>query len=269
MLFVAILIVALLIFIRSNQKLKAMTLKISLKNDDLQETIKKKDTLFKIITHDLTSPFQRIKGLTTLLMHGDASSQNRETVSHIQVTMEQAEENIINLIDLRGLEGREYKLNPIHIDFQQLTHQLQSTLHARLAFKGITLSFAKGLQELDITTDYIFLKRLIMNLISNAIEYSPNGSTINIEKTEKGDAICLISDGGNIPQLLSQHAEELQEFDANWADDSEMLVNYSIKGSLVSKYAQMLDIQIKPQEGEYNGKSVTITHLQFAQKTKQ
>ena len=103
-------------------------------------------------------------------------------------------------MDLSRIEAGKYDIEYKAFTFRDLVSNVIKGFSKKLKTQDLYVNMDKSLPEMTADEDRI--KEVLVNLIDNAIKFSPEGGIINIEAVHKNDAIyCSISDTGiGIPE---------------------------------------------------------------------
>jgi signal transduction histidine kinase len=198
----AIIIITILDFNHKNQQ---QMLAIATNSNRLKEGI------LSVVAHDLTSPIANIIVINDFLKTNITTPQNDdgESIPYIEMIDRMCQQSlsiIHDLVDVAELESANINLEktPIHLP-NFIAHAITSQ-QAKAAQKDITLSF-KNLGEsimVNINTDKF--TRVIDNLLTNAIKFTPLGGKINIDISKSNtSALIKIEDNGiGIPLHLQE-----------------------------------------------------------------
>jgi PAS domain S-box-containing protein len=158
-----------------------------------------KDRLFSIISHDLRSPFNSILGLTQLLaeQYGIFTEEERiSAVRDIHESSERAFALLENLLTWARTQTR--GINVIAGDFKLsdiATQQLEILKNTADA-KGIKLSSTVS-PDIAVHADEDMIKTVLINLISNAIKFTPEGGSVKLSASRWDKMIqTTVSDNG-------------------------------------------------------------------------
>jgi CHASE2 domain-containing sensor protein len=180
----------------------------------------RKETL-EFLSHDMRAPQAAIINLINSV--GD--DENAETLSRIKSHAE----NTLNLTDqfvqLARLESVDLKREPILL--ADLVEEAVDMFYGPAKTRRISLKAGNIDHSLFIMGDAATLKRVFANLISNAIKYSPDGSTVDysVNQTE-GKACVNISDNG--PGIPAERLDGLYERFGARSDGTEPSVGLGL-----------------------------------------
>ena len=154
-----------------------------------KEAERKKDEFISIASHELKTPMTSIKGYIQLLERS-LDKNDKETIRtrlhKVQNQIEKLNLLIADLLDISKIESGKLKFNKKYFAFDNLLDHIievmqQSNPHVRI--------LKKGEFEADIYADEMRIEQVIINFITNAIKYAPDGEEIHITTEMRGDDI--------------------------------------------------------------------------------
>ncbi|MCD4786453.1 MAG: cell wall metabolism sensor histidine kinase WalK [Candidatus Eremiobacteraeota bacterium] len=156
------------------------------------------------VSHELRTPLTSIKGYAETLLDGamtDAGLCHR----WLQIIYDESQrlERLINdLLDLSMLEAEQVELHYKSVDIRKVIDHVIFILHPLAAKEniGIETDYQKDLPLVFVDEDR--MKQVLLNLIHNAVKYSPEGSSITIEvsQMERETQVSITDRGTGIPQ---------------------------------------------------------------------
>lgn len=180
--------------------------KVSLENTlhELENSSQEKDRILRTVAHDLRNPLGGIASLTNSMVEDQAeyTSEQLDLLKIIQETSYNSLE-LINEI-LEATNSMSTELNRQLVDINTLVNNSVELLRFKAAEKNqkIILSLLAEPEELLISKEKIW--RVISNLISNAIKFSPTGGVIkvNIDMDEHNVLMSVNDHGIGIPESM-------------------------------------------------------------------
>jgi signal transduction histidine kinase len=152
------------------------------KNEKLLELEKIKEGLFHMIVHDLRNPLSALYGYIELIsMDQQNFSQHQiETLEKGKNSCLDLNEMIQSLLDIYKME--EGKLTPQKesADLEELAHTITEQFARKATEKKISLSLNSSENVPSLSVDRSLIRRVIANLINNAIRHTPCGGKIEI-----------------------------------------------------------------------------------------
>ena len=171
-----------------------------LQNVKLQKLNDAKKTFLKTTSHELRTPMTSIKGYVQLLMKntlGEINEEQRKSLDVILRNTNRLDQVIQNILDASTLDSGIMKFIPRKVNPRKLVEEITKTIEPYANKKEITIhvNLEKDLPDLMIDGERI--KQVLMNLVDNAIKFSPNGSKIHIRaRKEKEDVLFEVQDFG-------------------------------------------------------------------------
>ncbi|MBU1102293.1 cell wall metabolism sensor histidine kinase WalK [Patescibacteria group bacterium] len=167
-----------------------------------EKTIEKLKTEFvSLAAHQLRTPLSAVKWALSLVLDRDLGKINEKQKDTLQQGY-QSNERMINLInDLLNVarieEGR-FLFEFSKVSFEELVRQALEDFQPFLKIKGIAIKIEKPKDDkLEVMVDVEKMKLALQNLIENAVNYSPNNSSVTISlKRDKMDLVSAVKDEG-------------------------------------------------------------------------
>jgi signal transduction histidine kinase len=194
----------LIVRIRSLMRLKRLQAEVLAERDNLLDLQKQREQLFEFIVHDLKNPLSAIQMGLDLLDGGDTHDPNTQIQVHrLRDTARYMGRMIENILDIGRAEQVGLELHKARIPLRSWIPGLLKELESRVQHRNQELSWDCP-PDLEVLADQEFLRRLLLNLLDNALKYSPSGSPIRIEArpVEQGVRIEVRDQGRGIPEHL-------------------------------------------------------------------
>jgi signal transduction histidine kinase/CheY-like chemotaxis protein/CHASE3 domain sensor protein len=152
-------------------------------NSDLLEANRHKSLFLTNMSHELRTPLNSILGFSELLRDDktarfDAATQHR-FLDQIHTSGQHLLGLISDILDLSKVEAGQMDLHLETITLADSVQVVLSTVEPLARTKDITLENDSG-AGLHLTADPIKLKQMLLNLVSNAIKFTPNGGRVAI-----------------------------------------------------------------------------------------
>jgi signal transduction histidine kinase len=148
------------------------------RNNELDEINHEKDTLMNIVAHDLKSPFNRIIGLSNILeFEGNLNPTQKEYVRLLKESTRSGLDLITDLLDVHEIH-HDPVLMPFNFD--QWFNDRVDAFRPVAEVKGSTIKANCGIDK-KLISEPAYLGRILDNLISNAIKFSPRNSDLEVQ----------------------------------------------------------------------------------------
>lgn len=165
------------------------------KNIDCEKEIEnRKNTFIATLTHDLKTPtIAQIKALDLILNNtlGELDDAQRELISQIKNSCKYMNDLIFTILDTYLYENGQTRITPEEFNITELLKETINEIANLSDEKEQKIIINNKLGTKNIVGDRFQLKRVIINLVSNAIKYGFNQSEIEIIVEEKNSDITL------------------------------------------------------------------------------
>ncbi|MBM4762527.1 ATP-binding protein [Bacillus sp. B15-48] len=144
------------------------------------------------VSHELKTPITSIKGFSETLLDG-AMNDKKALESFLTIILKESDRLKIlieDLLELSRIEQTGYRLNLGKVNMNDLVSEAMTILKARADGKKIAFQHHSTDCE-TIIGDQDKLKQVMINLLTNAITYTPNGGLISVEVNETSDSVIL------------------------------------------------------------------------------
>ncbi|MBX3054930.1 MAG: HAMP domain-containing histidine kinase [Anaerolineae bacterium] len=173
-------------------------------NDELERLNKEKDQFLAVLTHDMRTPLTSIKGYGSILRDRELSREQQVQIANVVLRSQETLLEIVNnILDLEKMtSGAGLELDLSEFDLALLAKSTAETVQAQALEKQISLKFDPVPTPILITADEKKIERVLTNLISNAIKYTPKAGEVEVAVSANGRyALVEIADSGyGIPE---------------------------------------------------------------------
>ena len=169
----------------------------------LEATERLQATLLNSISHDLRTPLVSILGALSTLQDDDSeldSADRRTLVDNAIAETVRLNHLVGNLLDIARIESGGLRLMCEPCDVEDLIGAAIEQLDRRLRNRSV--SIALPTEMLLVSMDFVLVKQVLVNLLDNALKYSPEGSPIEIavDTSEAGVLFEVADRGIGIPE---------------------------------------------------------------------
>lgn len=213
------------------------------------------------VSHELRTPITSIKGFTETLL--DGAMQDKETCRNfLQIISDESERlyrMIRDILDLSKIEQKRISLNLVQVNVQDLISSTVALLQDQAQRKQISITLPKAEPRITLTTDKDCLQQIILNLVTNAVVYTPEGGAITLELRQDSRHVQIqVTDTGiGIPeQDLPRIFERFYRVDKARSRDSG---GTGLGLAIVKHLVESLHGQITVKSVEGKGSTFTVT----------
>lgn len=156
-------------------------LRIKQQYDDLQAALHMREDLAHMIVHDMRTPLSAIIGYSDLLlMQNKLASEQAETINKISTQARRLNSFINDMLMVAKMEAEQLIVNRTPVDIGQLIRRATESHEVVAHSKGIEFILNLPPESQKVSVDKNLFQRLLDNLISNALKYSPPKSVVTL-----------------------------------------------------------------------------------------
>lgn len=244
--------------------------------EEAESATRAKSLFLANMSHEIRTPMNAILGYTDILSRKIKDNVQRKYLASMQSSSEMLLKLINDLLDFSKLESGKMEINKRSTDIRFLLQDIDSIFRLRAEEKRLyfNITIEKDTPIL-LDIDEMRVRQILMNLVSNAIKFTENGSvTVNVwgnkQKNDLLDLYIQVKDTGiGIPEESRKKIFRVFE-----QQDAETTRKYGGTGLGLSISKQIIDlmqgkIEISGKEGEGSTFTVSIPNIEYNDKTKQ
>lgn len=161
-------------------------------NEKLRHVNEEKNHFLGMTAHDLKSPLNGVLGLIALLKKDIApDSRQAEYLRYIEESCLNMKNLIMNLLDINRIEQGLTMINPERIALHTLVDRHVRMLQENARKKNIALIVDDAAGPATLFTDANALGRVLENLLSNALKFSPADTTVTLRTVKNASSITF------------------------------------------------------------------------------
>ncbi len=224
-----------------------------------------KTSFLSHMSHDMRTPMNAIIGFTGIAMKNNPSDVVKNCLEKIDESSEHLLSLINDVLDLTRIESGKVKYNPVPVDVKNITDSALDITKGFLTNRDINFKIQREEAKIpNVLADPARLRDVLVNILSNAVKFTPDGGTIIFEarcQENGGDGYInmryRISDTG-----IGMSEEFIKEIFEEFAqEDSDVRTQYHGVGlgmAIVKKYVDMMGGTISVQSKKHEGTTFTV-----------
>lgn len=161
-------------------------------------------------SHELRTPLTALRAVGEVALRNPAGEPAlRESIGSMLEEAGRLDDLVESLLALARAGGNDYALRPEAIPLRELLAELRDTVAVLTNEKQQTVEVA-GDESVSATGDRLLVRQAIMNVLFNAIRYSPPGARIELRCWREGtEAMVEVTDNG--PGIAAEHLQQVFE----------------------------------------------------------
>lgn len=240
---------------------------ISIENGRLYAAVRAADRakseFVGIVAHDLKAPMTGMRGYADLLLlKGDMTERQTEYVERIKDAVHRMEMLVSDLADISRIESGHFFFEESRVRVDGVLQALRDSVMPQINERGHTYEERIDGPLPELWADYYRLLQVLVNLVSNAYKYTPNGGRITLEAQRDGPRVRFaVSDTG-----VGMDAESLSKLGTKfWRAADEFTrsqpgsgLGFAITRSLIEQMGSHIEIESTPGAGSRFAFSVAV-----------
>ena len=247
-------------------------------NDKLEIALKKaedaslsKTRFLNNMSHDIRTPMNAILGYAQLMedeLKGKGLPETSEHLEKLQQSGTLLLSIINNVLDMARIESGRMELDENYCRIEDVWKSLFAVFDEKAMKKNIVLHYAMNVEHEHVLTDVTKVKEIFVNILSNAIKYTPAGGSVMVDIDElscdeSGYMIVRISvsDTG-IGMSQDYQTKIFEAFTREQNTTKSKIAGTGFGMSIVKKYVELLGgiINVESELGKGSTFTVTLKH---------
>ena len=247
-------------------------------NDKLEIALKKaedaslaKTRFLNNMSHDIRTPMNAILGYAQIMK----DELNRKEMPEVSEHLEKLQQSgnlllsiINNVLDMARIESGRMELDENYCRIEDVWKSLFAVFDENAMKKNIALHYAMNVEHEHVLTDVTKVKEILVNILSNAIKYTPAGGSVMVDVDElpcdeSGYMIVKIrvSDTG-IGMSQDYQTKIFEAFTREQNTTKSKIAGTGLGMSIVKKYVDLLGgtINVESELGKGSTFTVTLKH---------
>ncbi|MEQ1664786.1 MAG: ATP-binding protein [Bdellovibrionales bacterium] len=159
-----------------------------------------KNNFLSLISHDLKTPIAKIQAICDRLIAQHSDQGLTTDLTSLREIASELHRYIQTILQITRVESHNFRINKDAADINEIIESVIQKLQPLAFHKKIQLKFELEPMFL-IEIDHVLIHEVILNLVENAIKYSPEGSLVKVTSQEVDDQVLLVVEdqGPGIP----------------------------------------------------------------------
>ena len=173
---------------RKSLEQKNIALQLAVQRET-KANLAKREFLFNM-SHDIRTPMNAIIGFTALAQtHIDDRGQVEDYLKKISVSSQHLLSLINDVLDMSRIESGKVTLEAKPVHLPELVHELRDIIQAVVSKKDLSLTLdTVDVENEDVIADPLRLEQILINVLANAVKFTPDGGQIGLWIVQKDTA---------------------------------------------------------------------------------
>ncbi|HNP16818.1 MAG TPA: HAMP domain-containing sensor histidine kinase [Fulvivirga sp.] len=257
---------SLMILTKKNEQLNIQKETISKQSDRLTNLLEEKNTIIRILAHDLRNPLKNITSLVDLMEIENDESMKKQYVGMINDGSLKAQHLVNRVLEMDASNQEDVELHLEEVEVKEYLNLIINSMKISAESKNIVLKLIDNSYNTVVMADRTYLELIFENLLSNAIKFSEKNTTVTIFIENDGNKVRIkVSDQG--PGISKEEQGKLfQKFSKLSARPTAGESSTGLGLSLVKRYVELIDGEIWFESNEEKGSTFVV--VLKAEKTK-
>jgi signal transduction histidine kinase/ligand-binding sensor domain-containing protein len=242
---------------KANRNTKSQKIKIEKQRNSLESLNAENNQLLALFTKELQTPLvaslslmNSVRGVDTSL-----SPDQKEALRHISEAMWQMNDLINQVVEIKKVDLAAFELQKKNLNLEDVVREITAQYDENLQKKQLQLNWQT--EAIDMYSDAEIIEKVISNIFSNAIKFSPRAGTIHISIVKsKSTAELSIRDEG--PGLSKEDQERLFSKFQKLSTSPQGDVSAGLGLYIVKKYMDLLNGSISCESAPNKGANFII-----------
>jgi len=175
-------------------------------HEQLQQSEAAREDLVHMIVHDMRTPLTSVLGgLETVEAGRPNADQQQELLTNARRDSEALLRMVNRLLDISRMEAGEMELSLTEFSVADLVDEVAARMGRLAATKSVRINIERPAEELTVVADRLAMRRVLDNLLGNAVKFAPEGGRVTVAMASDDDGgahISVADDGPGIPADL-------------------------------------------------------------------
>ena len=246
-----------------SDELRERNAEIERKNAQLEQASQMKSKFLAAMSHELRTPLNAVIGFSEVLdarMFGEMNEKQSEYVKDIHEAGHHLLALINDILDLSKIEAGRMELDQAEFDLPQMLESATLLIQERAAQHGLTIKLDVDERLGGIVGDERKLKQVLINLLTNAVKFTPDGGRIELKAAPASDGTVEIAvkDTG-IGIAPEEQATIFEEFHQACTADGHNQEGLGLGLALSKRFVEMHGGSIRVRSQPEQGSTFTFT----------
>jgi signal transduction histidine kinase len=228
--------------------LRAREAALEQRTAQLIQTATQRSQFVASMTHELRTPIHGVQGLADVIaagIYGAVTDKQKEACASIKRSAQSLLSLIDDLLALTRAEAGKIDARPGPVDIPALVERVTASVSWMVGTKNLSLEadIAPGLPE--VSSDERWLAHVLVNLVSNAVKFTPEGGRVTVRATRRDAAVALEVIDTGIGIAPADQAAVFEPFRQGERGDAKGYGGVGLGLALVARLTDLLGAEVE------------------------
>jgi CheY-like chemotaxis protein/two-component sensor histidine kinase len=172
----------------------------------LRDADRRKDEFLAMLSHELRNPLATIRNSVQLLRMDPGDAMRRKVLEPLERQVGMLSRLVDDLMDVSRVTMGRVRLQRSDVSVGRIVRAAADSMHKEMRDRRHTFTVSTVDPRLTVNVDEVRLEQVVVNLLTNAAKYTPDGGVISLSANQEGDeAVLRVRDSGIgiQPELLA------------------------------------------------------------------
>jgi signal transduction histidine kinase len=231
--------------------LRTKELDLEAKTAQLMQANTQRSQFVASMTHELRTPIHGVQGLADVIaagVYGPVTDKQKEACASIKRSAQSLLGLVDDVLNLARAEASKIEARPASIDIAALVDRVSASVAWMIGTKKITLATDVTPELPFVMSDDRWLAHVLVNLVSNAVKFTPEGGTVTVRAYERANADAVVLEVEDTGIGIAREDRERIFEPFRQADDKADTKGYGGVGlglALVAKLTDLLGARVE------------------------
>lgn len=179
---------------------ETLEMRVDERTEEVQRLLKERTEFFASLSHELRTPLAIILGQAQMMRDSSFPKRNgwaKQSGQTIEDSAQQLLSLVNDILDLARAEAGSIDVNPEDVSLSEFVEDMRHTIVGLVRGKGLEVTFDVALDLPIVRADQVRLRQIILNLVDNAVKYTPVGGNVDLGAIPQTDVVEVsITDTG-------------------------------------------------------------------------
>jgi PAS domain S-box-containing protein len=163
----------------------------------LRDSDRRKDEFLAMLSHELRNPLATIRNSVQLLRMDPGDTMQRKVLAPLERQVSTLTRLVDDLMDVSRVTMGRVRLQRCDVAVDRVVSDAADSVRREMRDRKHTFAISALDRNLVVNVDVVRLEQVVVNLLTNAAKYTPDGGTIDLSvRREGGDAVLRVQDSG-------------------------------------------------------------------------